>query len=283
MKPTLTVAALLVAALLPLTGEAQNLEFRLISEKPGYIVGEPVVVSAILRNTGTEAVGVFPLLDPTEGFARYVITGPDGRAEPFMPAWLDEYDIDPLLLAPGEEASGFARFFRGAIGSAFARSGDYQLEGVYMGVRSAPVTIRVVAPTDAAEREIGAILLDPDVGMFLLAEGGEHLRQALQSLTRVSERHRGVTLSGYADYAVGAYWAQDARDFRAQRMRGSDPGRAETHLLRALESPITAYFRQRAVKHLHSIYERQGDEQKLFDLRQRFPREFTTERGPHER
>ena len=223
------------------------LQLELSADKTEFILGEPVVIQVTLHNTGSQAVDVVSVFDPTYGTVRYSITAAGGATKEFEPAWLDEYQKLPTIkLEPGQRTTGDARLFLGANNVSFAAAGSYKINARFGKLQAAALNIKIAEPSTTAEREAAALMTHKDVAMFIFAGGGETLVQAQTNLQKVIATAPGSLLSGYASYALGTYYAADARDFKRNALRRADLIKAEALFLDALKQPLTAPFRIKA-------------------------------------
>jgi hypothetical protein len=264
-----------LATSLTAVASGQTMKLALSSEKPGYALGEPIVLRATITNQGAQAVNIVPLFDPTAGLVRYIIIGTNGTGCPFNPAWLDEIEVNPTPLQTGDSATGDVRLYGGAGEAPFIVAGTYSIVASLGGLRSVPLTVVVTAPQNADEQTEAQLILGDGVGLFMLAEGGEHLQAARSNLEQLVQRYPQSLLGGYASYALGAYYAQDARDFKANRVRPADFSRAAALLETALSRPLLSYFRMRAYAHIVHAYKGLGNPARAQVSLRAFQREFS--------
>lgn len=251
------LAVLLAATVAARVAAAQPLTLTLSAQKSAYQLGEPVTLLVTLHNTGSQPEMVIPRLDATEGNVTYEVIAPDGTRRLFHPAWRDELLVQPLALAGGKSVTGVAHLYGSPGEPPFDRPGDYQVTGSYHGVASPPGLVRVLPPASAAAEAQGRLLLDPAVQLFLRARGGEHLVGA-RSLLAQATTGPSPLLASYAHFALGAYHAQNARDFEHRRIRPADPARAVTELGLALQQPLGDATRAEAQAYLGRAYQLAG-------------------------
>lgn len=178
------------------------LVLRLHSPATTYVIGEPVVLTVELVNTGNESREVLPLLDPEYGFLGVQIRGPnDTEFHPYHPIMFEEgRGIRPRVLAKDEAAIAEARVFYGADGWNFEGPGRYVLRADFpesllpeaSRILSDSLVIVVVEPTTEdglRAREIlegpSGVGLDAEAGLFLYLEGGDHLTEGRARLERM--------------------------------------------------------------------------------------------------
>lgn len=180
------------------------LALRLHVPAATFVVGEPVVLTVELVNTGSEPREVLPLLDPEYGFLGVQIRGPaDAEFRPYHPIVLEEgRGIEPRVLAPNEALVAEARVFYGAGGWNFEAPGRYvvradfpvSLQPEAARILSDSLVVLVVEPTTDDGRQARELLvapsgvgLDAEAGLFLYLEGGDHLTAGRARLERVVE------------------------------------------------------------------------------------------------
>ncbi len=271
------LAPLLLAGCVATSAHAQELELELALGAQRVVLGEPITVEITLRNAGSAPTPVYPLFEPTYGFARYTITPPGGTAAPFRPAWLDEGIASPTELAPGASISGFARLYWGAEGATFDRPGRWSVEAELRGVRSAPLAFEiepVPAEFDAAAQD----LLSREALQYLYLEGGEHLAAGRAALERVTRDFPGSPHAAYADLALGLAASRPARDFETGRARPADLDRAAARLERALGADLPAPYAIRCHAARVEMYERFDRPEEARQALEAFERRFGDDR-----
>lgn len=250
------------------------LSFSLTSDKDMYILGEPIVLTATLTNQSGETFGIVPLFDPTYQFARYSIIYPNGETRQFTPIWRDEGIAIPYNLDAGQSVSNDVRLYFGATGFTFVQPGEYVVRGYYNGVSSKPLTINVTPSQDEMEIAAAELMLDDEVGLFIFAGGGEHLKKAFNNLNRIRQEFPQTLLAGYASFALGVYYSQDGRDFESNTVRRADHDLAERLFKEALEKPLPSYFQIHAYSKLIRSFVSVGKLTSAGDYLKLFQNEF---------
>jgi len=227
----------------------------LTTDRAHYMLGEPIVAIVEISNHTSAAITVPTLFDPTYGIYRYWITSPDGSRKRFEPAWLDEMDrAITAQLAAGGKIRGYARLFHASNGTPFGQAGAYKISVTTGTMQSPEWALSIDAPPDDRARHAAELMLSPDVTLFLLAGGGETLKDARPNLESVSNSYAETAVAPYADFALGVYYALDSRDFVHKNVRPADPVRSRTLLERSLGSnALPSSFRQKAYLHLVQI------------------------------
>lgn len=251
----LVFLGLTAAVCAPHGARAAPVEFELTTDRAHLMLGEPVVAIVEITNHSGAAITVPTLFDPTYGFYRYWITFPDGSRKRFEPAWLDEMDrAITAQVAPGGKIRGYARLFHASNGTPFDRAGAYKISVTTGTTQSPEWALAIDPPPDERARRAAELMLSPDVTLFLLAGGGETLKDARPNLELVSNSFAGTAVAPYADFALGVYYAQDSRDFVHKNVRPADPVRSRSLLERSAGSnALPPLFRQKAYSHLVQI------------------------------
>ncbi len=184
--------------------DASPLKLRLRTPKPSFVVGEPVVLTVQLFNSGSVARQVVPLFGPEYRFLTVSVKAPgDDRYKPFRSAVLrDGRQHRMSLLGAGESMYAEAKIFFGADGWTFEEAGNYMVQADFPAtidlggdrIRSEPLQITVTDPPSSASATARDILLDPtdkrlgtQQGLYLLFEGGEHLTEGSNAMRRLLE------------------------------------------------------------------------------------------------
>jgi hypothetical protein len=239
----LAVAALaagwLLAGPLPAAAQAPQsaLELTLDIGKRRVVVGEPVYATLTLTNTGRTAQPVFPDLYPEVGVGGVAISY-QGRRTRFVPVGVDDVETQVRPLAPGQSVTATFGIFFGADGWTFPAPGDYELTGIYRHpsvepegeIRSQPATLTVAAGGPA-----GALLTEDseagtEAGLFMLWEGGDHLRRGIALLETVTERYPEQIQADYARLVLGLSLSRGFRDYSIGKVRPPDYQRSRALL-----------------------------------------------------
>jgi hypothetical protein len=104
-RKCLTTALTTVSLLVASYGAAEDIDLRLVinSDKPVYLVAEPVVVKMRLQNTGTSSIMVSPEMDAETGNTVFLFAAADGEFIPYDHGISDEPSLPAQNLAPGDQ------------------------------------------------------------------------------------------------------------------------------------------------------------------------------------
>jgi hypothetical protein len=194
-------------------GTDHPLRLDLQAPKTQYIIGEPLTVTVGLHNRGADTREVLDLLDPSYSFLNVEIRRPGSTAfEPFRPA-IRAYrrGQPPLRLEPNGSLHSVVKLFFGAEGWTFDRPGSYVVRADYPAdmlatdqrLQSEELTLDVVEPPSDATRRASQLMLGTEQGLFLLFNGGDHLRRGRESLMKVSEEAGATPFAPAARLALG--------------------------------------------------------------------------------
>ncbi|MET0987228.1 MAG: hypothetical protein ABW034_17680 [Steroidobacteraceae bacterium] len=239
---------------------AQPADLALKFDRPQLAQGEPVVALVSVQNRSTAPIEIPHLFDPTYGTYQYWVRSPDGRLRHFDPGWIAELDrAQATAVNPGSSISGFARLFHASNGTPFREPGAYKVSVSSGNLKSAEVSLSIKAPATAHEREAAELLMDPDVTLFLLAQGGETLKNARPNLEKITSTYADTALAPYASYALGVYFSKDSRDFVHKNVRPADLPQSQTLLEPVTRAPVSPYFRFNAYQKLVDVALARGD------------------------
>jgi len=195
------------------------LELHLEPPKRSFAVGEPVVLTVGLHNEGTTPQTVLSLLHPDYRFLHVEIREPGSREfRPFRPAVLAEARrLATERLAAGEAIHETVPIFFGADGWSFEKAGRYAVRVDYPSVtgdpprlrgpedrlRSGPIEIEIVDPPGERAAAAKRLALGKQQGLYLLFEGGDHLRDGQEKLRQLAERFPDSAQAAAARTALG--------------------------------------------------------------------------------
>ena len=247
MKTTLISILVLLVGIFLQTGEAQErIRLTVIAEKNQFQLGEPVIVYTEITNLGTQPIMTFGSFGPEIDEYIYFITNPAGESKRFAPAFVEEVS-ETVTLQRNQSVGGPARIFFGANGYAFNEPGSYGITVRYRDTQSTPLTIQITAPADDAQREQALLILgNPEVGLFLMFEGGDELSSALENINTLIGRFPNSPHAHYLKYALGKNYSVPARNFVSGNHRPADHARASEILSGLRNSPIQLYYLSKA-------------------------------------
>lgn len=242
LVPLLSLAAALLVAAPGLAQSASGARSLSLSLEPAksYVgLGEPVYVTARLRNDGASAVQVAVELNPAAGQLSVEITGGGGGGvRPFVPLALADVETPTANLPPGGELSSVFPVFFGGRGWSFRSPGSYGLTAVLEGLpggalRSETVTIRVEEGDGAGRYLFETAAADQlETGKFLIWQHGDHLRRAHATLEEIIAKYPQSPLASYGELAIGLNLSKPFRDYGLGRVRPSRPDAALERLRR---------------------------------------------------
>lgn len=252
MKPSIFISGVAVLLLAPsLVAAQQHLTFNIESAKTEYALGEPVYLTARLRNAGSTPVKLRKQLNPKYGNVYIQVLGPGEKRIGFFPVSVLDDDAPPGDLAPGEELSEVFPIFFGSQGWTFSQPGEYSLQAVYRSpargqgepVRSNSLKVTVTRGDGAGEFLINSGEASRQAGKFLVWQSGDHLRKGVALLESLLERFPGSVLADYASLALGRNLSQPFQDYSAGRVRPPNCPAALEHLRRVRDAQLPPYLR----------------------------------------
>ena len=181
--------------------EADDLRLVLEAPKSTYVVGEPIVLTVGVHNTGSRDRYVLPLLDPRYQFLNVEIRKP-GETEfrAFRSAVLaDARGVPADRLKPGDTRHEEIKVFFGADGWTFEKPGPYEVRADFPAggftsatfdrqgsrVQSPVLALQVQPATATTDRRVRPQVMRYQEGLFLFLDGASHLKSAKASLERV--------------------------------------------------------------------------------------------------
>ncbi|MDX0116487.1 hypothetical protein GOC07_30545 [Sinorhizobium meliloti] len=219
---------ILVVGFLPGAAQAQ-VELTLSAPPAGFVLGEPVVLRATMRNTSPEPAASPRFLKPEFGIVQYYVGSEPDASSLFVPYLLKEPAEPTVQLEPGGEILEDVEIFYGADGWFFRSPGQYQVRAVVPGgsLQSNTVNFSILPPQSPEEETAAEAIINSDqAGRFLLFRGGEHLDEGREVLERVMELAPNSPLSDHAGVSLGLNWLRPAADWSAGEVRAANPSRA---------------------------------------------------------
>lgn len=236
------ICALAVLAMAAPAG-AQALRLTLAADKTEFVPGEPVVLYLTIANRGETELQIPSALTPEYGYVQYRVQRENGGEAVFEP-WIVMENTTVQRLAPAASVSTQGRIFFGARGWTFAEPGTYRVRATFREASSPAVELRVASPPASVDREQSARLIaSRDAGLFLLFDGGDHLREGVKTLQDVAASNS--SLSGYANYSLGAAAAKQFADVQTGTVRPPNLDEAQRYLKKgdALLPADAIYYR----------------------------------------
>jgi hypothetical protein len=258
----ITVACLILHATAVLSQSSGSLELTVSATRNTFLLGEPVVVSATVTNSGQEPVDIIPLLDPKFGVTSIKVKDQSGKVTRFEPSFHVDYDGKMMALAPGASVTDFIPLFYGANEYTFAKTGAYSIMLSYGGVKADELSIEIKNPANEREKAASQLMLKDKAGLFLLLDGAETLTEARTNLTTVTEQFGESVFADYARSSLSAYYAKRGRDFKNKQVRQPDFEKAESFLLPVVDKSMPPYFAMKNYASAVKIYSGQNNKQK---------------------
>jgi hypothetical protein len=235
--------------------DAQQPALRLIleNERASFELGEPVYLTARLRNDGAAAVRVLGLLDPSDGLLVVSITAPRAGGAGFVPLSVRDTDAMPTSIAPGGQVAKTFQVFFGGAGWVFRTPGTYTVtakftihdgSGQPREIQSNSLSIRI----GEQPAEIAGVLLSNtpasrEAGQFMVWSEGDHLTEGQALLATLPARFSASAVVDYYRLALGRSLARPFRDFRQGTVRPASYDRAVAELERVRDGVLPSYLR----------------------------------------
>lgn len=206
-------------------GSEVSLTLELEVGKQDVVVGEPVYLTARLRNAGTAPVRIASYLNPKGEAIRVRIQRQGSAPVPFVPMAIDDVNDRGQELAPGAAATVVFPVFYGGRGWSFQEPGTYELVAIYQDlknrgskpVESHPVTLRV--QQDEASLFLTQGDAGREAGKFLVWQEGDHLRRAQAHLQDLLVRFPSSVLTDAVRLAFGVSLSRNFADYSIDRLR----------------------------------------------------------------
>jgi hypothetical protein len=249
---------LLIFGLLLSVIAQERLTISVIAEKSEYLLGEPVVVYVMIKNSGNKTLAVSADIAPERDMYIYYITNPEGETKRFAPIFVEEPD-EMKKLRRNESVGGSARIFYGGNGYTFPKSGEYQVAVHYQDTKSLHLKIKILEPGNEAEKDQANHILDhSEVGLFMMLEGGDELSDAMAQIESLNANYPDALLTAYVRYALAKNYSVPARNFVSKKPRDANLPKS-IEILESLKSKeIQLYYRNKVFNTLSSNLEMVG-------------------------
>lgn len=164
-------------------------------------IGEPLLVSWTLTNTGSEPLPVPSDLSNRATYATVAVIDPRGNARVMSPFVIECEASRITDLAPGAALTAQERVFWSSNGFAFTAPGthvvdvaiEWTAQGIPCLVRSS-VTLAVNTPISQTDDQAASALLHPQVGAYVALGGGaSHLTEAVARLDSLTDAGAGTS------------------------------------------------------------------------------------------
>jgi hypothetical protein len=242
--------------------------------KPSYVVGEPVVLTVGLHNSGTTNQMVYPLLDPKYRFLNVEVRPPgaDSEYEAFQPVLLADARGTRLQpLAPGASLHDEARIFFGAEGWVFDKPGEYLVRADYAAptedgrprddrerISSAPIKVVVAEPVSASARRARELIGGAQEGLYLVLGGGDHLKAAASRLRQVVREFPNAPQAAAVRLALGTAALNPTIDMKTGVESQPRLDEAKAHLGSTFDAQLSAVSVAKAQAELVEALEEGG-------------------------
>jgi hypothetical protein len=141
----------------------------------------------------------------------------------------------------------------------------------YQNIKSQPLRIKILSPQNEAEREQVSLILDhPEVGLFLIMEGGDELADALAQIEKLTGKYPNSILSSYLQYALAKNYSVPARNFVSKKPRDSNPTKAIDILQSIKNKDISLFYRNKVFKTLSFCLDKVGRKEEARKVTQEF-------------
>jgi hypothetical protein len=162
-----------------------------VGQEGGIALGEPLLLSWRLTNTGQEPLPVPTDIGTSALYATITVIDAKGRRREVRPFVIECEHSRIASLEPGESLDAETRVFWSTNGFAFTAPGSYEVEvSIDWTAMDVPCTVRATAPVfvsfpqSTGDNDAASTLLHDQVGMWV-ALGGDapHLSEAVDRLT----------------------------------------------------------------------------------------------------
>jgi len=258
MKNVFIITFIILLSIFTIVMAQGNIKLNITAEKTEFLLGEPVIVYVTLTNTGNEPIRVSPEVAPEKDTYVYFITDPAGSTKRFGPVYVTEPD-EIKTLAKNESVGGAARIFYGGQGYYFTEPGEYKVVVRYDEADSPPLMLSILEPRDEAEREQANLILDhPEVGLFLMLEGGDELADAHAQMETLNQKYPNSLLTAYVRYAQAKNYSVPARNFVIKKPRDADYQKAIEIFDTLKDKEIQLFYKVRSVNALSACLDKTG-------------------------
>lgn len=240
---------------------AEGVKLELSVEKSSFMLGEPVVVLVKVTNTGDSELAIVGGVEPEFDVLHYEVAGPDGESKPFSPLYVADTD-KRIVLNRGESMHGTARIFYGGNGYTFSKAGTYKVTASFKNYRSNTLSIQISEPQNQAEREQARLILEnSEVGLFLMLEGGDELKEAHRVRDTFQQEYPQSLLTAYLKFAQGKNLSVPARNFVSKQPRDANLEGAIEMLQSVKDREMQMYYRVKTATTLSTCYQKTGQMQ----------------------
>ncbi len=191
--------------------EADDLKLSVKTDKRAINIGEPIEVTWKITNKMGVAINIPNSIGPDQHTTRISVSKPNGKIMP-MRLPLDAHDEghEPKPLAAGKSASASSLLFWSRNGFAFEQPGHHEINvilvweesGVYFAVESS-TKVWVNYPVTNRDNEVAALMMDEDVGRFILTGNRKRFPKGLKQIEETISKYKSHDVSRSLTHFLG--------------------------------------------------------------------------------
>lgn len=237
------------------TSQKHPLVVELEAQKPNVIVGEPVYITARLRNSGSGNVQVPMILEFQSLTLRLQITHPNGKTIQFSPLFYADTIIPNKNSSSNEKLEQVLPIFFGSNGWTFPRPGTYQLALQYehksatnvIQIESEAISVMVNNEEATSEILVNDSMSSIAAGKFMFWQQGDHLTEGILKLNKLVEQHPDTILANYARLALARNISRGFRNYAVGKFRKADCQLALELFSRVKAQQLPTYLKNKMV------------------------------------
>lgn len=163
-----------------------GLTFEISTRRPSYQVGEPFYIRFSLKNSGGAPAYVDPCLSLHNHTVLLDVTDPSNNTRRFHPLFFQCSEEQAIELPPGTKLRGNSAVSHDACGQVFDIAGMYKLRAMYVAhaggqfahVMAEELAVEILPTRSQESTTLADATSIPDVGLFFVLRGGDHLFKA---------------------------------------------------------------------------------------------------------
>ena len=125
-------------------------------------------------------------------------------------------------------------------------------------IESNIIDVIVRKPKDKAEEEQVKLITGKEQALLFLFEGGDHLTEGLDQLTKLAQQYPQSVLGSYANAVLGLHWSRECKDFKNKRVRKPNYEMARSFLETASDT-VQGYWANATYLNLAEINKKTGN------------------------
>jgi tetratricopeptide repeat protein len=263
----------------------EELDFQIQMGKEDYLSGQPSISYLKLTNVGSENLSLIEKLTPEYNIVKFYIKKEgEGEEVRFIPYVFYEFMPEKTTLKPDESIYGRAKIFYGTNGYTFPKPGTYKVRSEYHGleegmgriINSNTIDVTIRKPKNKEEEEQVKLIKGKEQALFLLFEGGDHLTEGINQLTKLAQQYPQSILGSYANAVLGLHWSREFKDFKTNQVRKPNYEMARSFLETASDN-VKGYWANAAYLNLAEIYKKTGDKTKAKNVLDDYINKFDKE------